>query len=118
MNPNSKVQLGKTCLEVTRLGIGGAALGGLFHDLSEDTATRTVKRALSLGINFFDTAPLYGAGKSESRLRQGLEGWNRDSYVLASKVGYALLPQKPGRKSEMFFPYDNAPSLQPTFDFS
>jgi D-threo-aldose 1-dehydrogenase len=118
MNPLSKVQLGQTRLEVTRLGVGGAALGGLFHDLSEDTATKTVKHALSLGINFFDTAPLYGAGKSESRLRHGLEGRNRNSYVLASKVGYALLPKDPGGKSEMFFPYDNAPPLQPTFDFS
>jgi D-threo-aldose 1-dehydrogenase len=118
MNPLAKVQLGTTRLEVTRLGLGGAALGGLFHDLSEDTATNTVMRALSLGINFFDTAPLYGAGKSESRLRRGLEGRNRDSYVLASKVGYALLPKDPGEKSEMFFPYDNAPALQPTFDFS
>ena len=118
MNPLAKVRLGKTRLEVTRLGIGGAALGGLFHDLAEDTATNTVKRALHLGINFFDTAPLYGAGKSESRYRRGLEGWNRDSYVLASKVGYALLPQKPGAKQEMFFPYDNPPALQPTFDFS
>lgn len=118
MNPLAKVRLGKTRLEVTRLGIGGAALGGLFHDLAEDTATNTVKRALQLGISFFDTAPLYGAGKSESRYRRGLEGWNRDSYVLASKVGYALLPQKPGAKQEMFFPYDNPPALQPTFDFS
>ena len=118
MNPLAKVPLGETQLEVTRLGLGGTALGGLFHDVSEDTATRTVERALSLGINFFDTAPLYGAGKSESRLRQGLKGTNRDSYVLASKVGYALLPKDPAGKSDMFFPYDNVPPLQPAFDFS
>jgi D-threo-aldose 1-dehydrogenase len=118
MNPLSKVQLGKTRLEVTRLGMGGAALGGLFRDLAEDVATGTVKRALSLGISFFDTAPLYGAGKSEQRFSHGLRGWNRDSYVLASKVGYALLPQVPGARQEMFFPYDNPPPLQPTFDFS
>jgi D-threo-aldose 1-dehydrogenase len=118
MNPLSKAPLGKTRLEVPKLGIGGAALGGLFHDLVEDTATNTVKRALSLGISFFDMAPLYGAGKSESRYGRGLAGWNRDSYVLASKVGYALLPPVPGEKSDMFFPYDNPPALQPTFDFS
>ena len=118
MNPLAKVRLGKTRLKVTRLGMGGAALGGLFHDLAEDTATNTIQRALRLGIGFFDTAPLYGAGKSESRYRRGLEGWDRDSYVLASKVGYALLRQTPGAKQEMFFPYDNPPALQPTFDFS
>jgi D-threo-aldose 1-dehydrogenase len=98
--------------------VGGAALGGLFHDVSEDAARKTVERALDLGINFFDTAPLYGAGKSESRLRQGLKHANRDSYILASKVGYALLPKDADREIEMFFPYENAPSLQPTFNFS
>lgn len=118
MNPLSKARLGQTRLQVTRLGLGGTALGGLFHDVSDETATDTVMRALSLGINFFDTAPLYGAGKSESRLRKGLEGRDRDSFVLASKVGYALLPKDPGGKSDVFFPYENAPPLQPAFDFS
>ncbi len=118
MNPLSKARLGKTRLEVPKLGIGGAALGGLFRDLSEDTATNTVKRALSLGIRFFDMAPLYGAGKAELRYGRGLQGWSRHSYVLASKVGYALLPKVPGAKQDLFFPYDNPPDLTPTFDFS
>src|ERR1039458_9142491 len=115
MNPLARVRLGKTRLEVPRLGLGGTALGGLFHDLSEDTATSTVRRALRLGINFFDTAPLYGAGKSESRFRHGLQGCARDSFVLASKVGYALRPQEPGAKQKVFFPYDNPPALSPAF---
>jgi D-threo-aldose 1-dehydrogenase len=118
MNPLARVRLGKTRLEVTRLGLGGTALGGLFHDLSEDTATSTVQRALHLGINFFDTAPLYGAGKSESRFKLGLQGCARDSFVLASKVGYALQPQEPGAKQELFFPYENPPALSPVYDFS
>ena len=118
MNPLARVRLGKTRPEVPRLGLGGMALGGLFHDLSEDTATSTVQRALHLGMNFFDTAPLYGAGKSESRFRYGLQGCARDSFVLASKVGYALLPQEPGAKQNVFFPYDNPPALCPVFDFS
>lgn len=46
MNPLSKAPLGRTRLEVTRLGLGGAALGGLFHDPSEKTPTKTVTRAL------------------------------------------------------------------------
>lgn len=118
MNPLSTAQLGNTGLMVTRLGVGGAALGGLFHDLSDDAATKTVKRALDLGINFFDTAPLYGAGKSESRLGHGLQGVQRDSYVLASKVGFALRPHYSGGKEEVFFPFENAPALRPAFDFS
>jgi len=118
MNPLARVRLGQTRLEVPQLGLGGTALGGLFHDLSEDTATSTVQRALHLGINFFDTAPLYGAGKSESRFRHGLQGCARDSFVLASKVGYTLQPQEPGAKQKVFFPYDNPPALSPVFDFS
>ena len=118
MNPLAKARLGNTALDVPRLGLGGTALGGLFHDPSDDTATSTIHRALSLGINFFDTAPLYGAGKSESRFRRGLEGIDRDSYVLASKVGYALLPQVAAGGHELFFPYENPGALHPTFDFS
>src|ERR1039458_9745698 len=118
MDPLSKVQIGKTRLYVTKLGMGGTAVGGLFQDVTEDNATGAIKRALRLGINLFDTAPLYGAGKSESRFRHGLQGWNRDSFVMASKVGYALRPQVPGEKQEMFFPFDNPPPLRPVFDFS
>jgi D-threo-aldose 1-dehydrogenase len=118
MDPLSKVQIGKTRLYVTKLGMGGTAVGGLFKDVTEANATGTIKRALRLGINLFDTAPLYGAGKSESRFRHGLQGWNRDSFVMASKVGYALRPQVPGEKQEVFFPYDNPPPLHPVFDFS
>jgi len=118
MNPLAKARLGKTRLEVPRLGLGGTALGGLFHDPSDIAATSAIQRALQLGINFFDTAPLYGAGKSESRFRRGLEGVDRDSYVLASKVGYSLLPPEAGAKNELFFPYENPPALTPVYDFS
>ena len=118
MNPLSRVQVGKSRLHITRLGLGGAALGGLYHDLSEDTANGTVRRALELGVHFFDTAPLYGAGKSESRLGRALGGWDRDIYILASKVGYALVPQDRNENQDMFFPFDNPPPLRPIFDFS
>src|SRR5579862_3427273 len=118
MKPLAKARLGKTQLEVPRLGMGGTAIGGLFHDPSDSTATRTIKRALELGINFFDTAPLYGAGKSESRFRRALAGVDRDSFVLASKVGYTLVPENPAATEKVFFPYDNPPALRPIFDFS
>lgn len=118
MNPLAKVQLGRTKLQVTRLGLGGAPLGGLYKDLSEEAATATVRRALELGINFFDTAPLYGCGKSEQRLGRGLAGVPRGSIVVATKVGYALFPQDAVRDENVFFPFDNPPPLRPTFDFS
>src|SRR5437660_1014466 len=98
MNPISKIQLGQTKLQVTRLGVGGAALGGLFEDPTEDEASGTVNRALQLGINLLDTAPLYGAGKSESRLGRALSGKRRDCFVMSTKAGYDLVPEEKGAK--------------------
>ena len=74
MDPLQKVQIGKTGLRVTRLGLGGAPLGGLFKDVQGVAAVATIRRALEMGINFFDTAPLYGHGKSEKWMGQGLAG--------------------------------------------
>lgn len=117
MNPVSKVQLGQTKVLVTRLGVGGAALGGLFEDPTDDEASRTVNRALQLGINFFDTAPLYGAGKSEFRLGRALAGKKRDSFVLSTKAGYDLVPEGQGAK-DIYFPFKNPPALRPIVDLS
>jgi D-threo-aldose 1-dehydrogenase len=117
MNPLSKVQLGRTKLHVTRMGVGGAALGGLFEDPTEEEASQTVHRALQLGVNFFDTAPLYGAGKSESRIGRALAGRNRDSFVLCTKTGYRLVSEELGAKN-IYFPFKNPPALRPIVDLS
>jgi D-threo-aldose 1-dehydrogenase len=87
MNPFEKVSLGKSNLVVTRFGLGGDPLAGLFTDVPEGQAIATARRALQAGVNLFDTAPLYGLGKSEDRIGKALQGVDRDSYVLASKVG-------------------------------
>lgn len=118
MNPLEKIELGKTGLKVTRLGFGGCPVGGLYTDMSEEAATATVDRALALGINFFDTAPLYGAGKSESRLGRILARHDRSSFVLATKVGFALVPIDPKSNEDIFFPFENAPPLRPANDYS
>ena len=47
-------------LEVTAIGLGTAPLGGLFAPVSDADAEATIERAWSLGVRFFDTAPLYG----------------------------------------------------------
>ena len=116
MNPLGKVQLGKTKVQVTRLGLGGAPLGGLYKDIAEETATTTVRRALELGINFIDTAPLYGHGKSELRLGRALAGCPRHSYVLATKVGRVLESEDPSKVESIWF--ENLPPFIPVFDFS
>lgn len=90
MNPLEKKILGSSGLEVTRLGLGCAPLGSLEGDTAQEQAAQVVQRALSIDLNLFDTAPLYGAGKSEERLGKALQGVPRDSYVLATKVGRLL----------------------------
>ncbi len=115
MNPREKVTLGSSGLRVTRLGLGCASIGGLYGDISDDQAVAVVHRALSLGLNLLDTAPLYGAGKSELRLGKALAGVPRDSYVLASKVGRVLVPTEQNQQTGIFA---GPAAYQPIFDFS
>ena len=117
INPIDRVPLGRTGLEVSRLGIGGAPLGGLYSDISEDAASATVERALDLGVNLFDTAPLYGSGRSESRYGRVLPRHERSSFVISTKVGFALVPENPANE-EVFFPFEKAPPQRPACDYS
>jgi D-threo-aldose 1-dehydrogenase len=116
MDPLEKKALGSSGLEVTRLGLGCAAIGGLYGDIPEEQATAVVRRALDLGLNLFDTAPLYGSGKSELRLGRALKGVPRDSYVLATKVGRVLVPTEGKDRGQEIF--ENPPPFKPVFDFS
>ena len=52
--PVDRVRLGRTGVEVTRLGFGGASIGGLFRPVADDDAIATVRRAWDLGIRYFD----------------------------------------------------------------
>lgn len=77
--------LGRTGLKVSQMGLGGAPLGGDFGEISDSRAIEVVHQALDLGINFIDTAPLYGRGESERRIGIALQG-RRNSVILASKA--------------------------------
>ncbi|HUQ95233.1 MAG TPA: aldo/keto reductase [Bryobacteraceae bacterium] len=79
--------LGKTNLNVSVLGLGCAALGGVFGELAEADAIHTVHTALELGVNYLDTAPLYAVTRSEAVVGKALRGIPRDSYYISSKVG-------------------------------
>ncbi len=100
---------------MSRLGLGGAPLGGLFQDLTDEEAVATVRHAVALGGNFFDTAPLYGHGKSEVRMGRGLAG-APPGIVLATKVGRVLVPVSGGELQPNEFA--NPAPFQPVFDFS
>ena len=61
-----QAQLGS--VETTSIGLGTAPLGGLFAPVSDLDADATIEQAWSLGVRFFDTAPLYGFGLAQRRL--------------------------------------------------
>ena len=63
--------LGRTGLQVSRLGLGLASLGGMFEPVPESQALATVDRAWAEGLRLFDTAPVYGYGRSEQQSGAG-----------------------------------------------
>lgn len=89
MNLEKRI-IGNTGLEITKLGMGGAPLGSL----DELTARKTLEKAYESGINYFDTAPLYGAGNSEKLYGNFLPSLDRNSFVISSKVGRLILPEE------------------------
>lgn len=86
--------LGSTGLELSRIGFGGAPLGDLRRASSDAEAQALLQAAWDRGMRYFDTAPMYGNGLSERRLGDFLRDKPRDSYVLSSKVGRLLVPDR------------------------
>ena len=76
----------------TELGLGAAQFGNLYRETTDDEALAAVDRAWDRGIRYFDTAPHYGLGLSERRLGAALARYDRDDYVVSTKVGRLLVP--------------------------
>jgi D-threo-aldose 1-dehydrogenase len=102
-------------LDVTAIGLGTAPLGGLFSPVSDADAEATIERAWSLGVRFFDTAPLYGFGLAERRLGSFLRQQKRDSFAISTKVGRLLRPAAAAPEDDH---YKGTPAERPQFDFS
>ncbi len=81
---------------LTELGLGGAQLGNLYQEMTDEVAAATVQAAWDAGVRYFDTAPHYGLGLSERRLGEALRQHARDDYVLSTKVGRLLVPAPAG----------------------
>ena len=84
--------LGGTGLELSALGFGGTAIGGMYRPTGRADAIDALDAAWRLGIRHFDTAPLYGLGASERLLGDYLRGKPRGEYTLSTKVGRLLTP--------------------------
>jgi len=112
---NEKVKLKRSDLEVTRLSLGTAPLGGLFASVSDKDGDELLNSALDLGINYFDTAPQYGHGVAEIRLGRALQN-AKVPFIIETKVG-RVLKRVEGVEPEKWFP-DAPRDIVPIYDYS
>lgn len=89
---------GGGALRFTELGFGTAPLGNLFRAISEADAQALLAAAWDGGLRYYDTAPLYGLGLSETRLNPFLRGHPRGDYILSTKIGRTLRVTTPDRR--------------------
>lgn len=127
-DPTERLPIGRSPIALTRLGLGGASIGGLFDAVTDDDALATMDRAWELGVRYFDTAPLYGYGNSERRMGRALRGRPRDTYTVSTKVGRLIRPldrippgsdvdrQAFGGREDAF--YAGVEAVRPVFDYS
>lgn len=114
-----KRKLGRSNLDVSAIGMGCWAIGGQWWyvdehgekspsgwgDVDDAESIRAIHCALDRGINFFDTADVYGCGHSESILGQALVG-KRDKVVIATKFGKQFDEEK-----KHYFGHETSPEL-------
>ena len=80
-------QLGKTGYEVSSIGLGAWAMGGDWGEVDDEESLRTLHAAADAGVTLFDTADVYGDGRSERLIGQFLRERPGERYVVATKMG-------------------------------
>ncbi|WP_026694047.1 aldo/keto reductase [Peribacillus kribbensis] len=101
-----RVKLGRTDLEINPIGFGTNAVGGhnIYPNLNDETGREMVRTAIKNGINFFDTAYIYGPERSEELIGEVMkETGSRDSFIIATKGAHKLVDGK--------VVFDNSPSF-------
>ena len=84
-------KLGRTGWDVSVISFGAWAIGGTWGDVDDKQSMETLHRAVDLGVNFFDTADVYGDGRSE-RLIAALRRERKEPFFIATKAGRRLSP--------------------------
>ena len=92
-------RLGRTELMVSEVGFGALAIGGLrWSGVDDERSLAALRRAFDLGVNFFDTADVYGRGHSEELIGRAFAG-RRASVIIATKVGFDFYRGEPVRSN-------------------
>ncbi|PCJ10625.1 MAG: pyridoxal 4-dehydrogenase [Rhodobacteraceae bacterium] len=110
-------RLGNGGLTLTELGFGTAPLGNLYRAISDEDAHDILTLAWDSGVRYYDTAPLYGFGLSETRLNRFLRTKPRDEYVLSTKVG-RLLQAVPPADRDGQGKWFEVPNRREVYDYS
>ncbi len=118
MDPAMKRRLGRTDLEVTALGFGGAPIGGFRRTIPEAEAQSLLDAAWEGGVRFFDTSPFYGFGRSELRVGHALRQRPREDFVLSTKIGRHMRALRPGEAPPEGMRANGLPGFVPTFDYT
>jgi aryl-alcohol dehydrogenase-like predicted oxidoreductase len=87
--------LGQTGMHVSEISLGTWAFGGDWGTVSEDDAYAALDQAVDLGVNFLDTADVYGDGRSEKLIGRLLKDRPNDEILVATKAGRRLDPHTP-----------------------
>jgi D-threo-aldose 1-dehydrogenase len=104
MHPGDLVMVGTTDVGVSRFSIGGTPFGDMYEAVLDEDVVATIHRAYDLGVRYFDTAPLYGVGKSERRVGLGVRDLPREEITVSTKVGRIL--------------HDDDGTIPPTFEYT
>lgn len=84
--------LGKTGYEISEISFGAWAIGGSWGRVDDSESLDALRRGIELGINFIDTADVYGDGRSESLVAQALKDFPHEKVYVATKAGRRLNP--------------------------
>lgn len=104
-------------ISFTEMGFGTAPIANLYKAVSDKDAEATLDAAWKAGLRYFDTAPLYGLGLSETRLNHFLRGKKRKDYFISTKVGRLLNVCPPAERTGIGKFFDT-PSRRESYDYT